>query len=245
MTVKSRGWFFTIVLTLLTISMTYFLYVTETAHTTDELKRFITMAAVSMDPDKLEDVNAAILSKMPKMELLQHPAYTYLVHKLNKITNAMPIPSLWSYIIYPASPEDLRKLMTVTGNLPNPSAPVNNLTVLSILTVAPSLSDPKTLPGTVFDMSKYPAMIEAVNGSSNLVISELVHDDVYDTWNRAGFIKIYNPRGLFVGVLAVELSLQAEIKALVNSLVYALFYSTLVFVRIKETIKPSDNKEKV
>jgi hypothetical protein len=220
-----KGLIFLVSMLLCTSILFYFVYTTSTQEHLAEMTKSLKLAAVAMDYVPIHEVNSLILNKKSPSDLLHNDSYKKLVSTLHKISDNFPIKTMWSYLVYPASEYELSTLIPADGQT---SIQYSDYTILSVLTIKPDLEDPSTLPGTVFDMSKFPAMVEVIKGSSVLVISEIVYDGVYNTWNRGGFIRIYDDKGHFVGVLSVEIDIGVELNIAISAMIFALIYSVLI-----------------
>jgi len=219
---------FSVLMLVCTSCIFYFSYTSSTQAEIQRITQSLKLAAVAIDTPKVREVNSLIVAKENKLAILNNKSYKALVATLDKITSNMPMDALWSYLVYPASEYELSNLDPNWKD--NPEKYSREYTILSVLTVDKDINNPNTLPGVLFDMTDFPAMIDAVNGSDNITVSEIVYDGVYDTWNRGGFIRIYDEYGNFVAVLGVEIELKHEINIILNSLIFSVAYSVLLSI---------------
>lgn len=227
-----------------TTSLFTFMYTSSVNHELTELRQYLEIASVAIDSEKVIAVNKRIVAKEPRLNILYTKEYMDLVSVLRKLTDSIPTDVLWTYLIYPANNREVDSIAGATWK-EAPSTLGKTWTILSVLTVDPNPKDPSSLPGVIFDASPFPAMVSIIRGIEPITISEIVEDKVYKTWNRAGFIKIFDKNGSFIAVLAVELTLKHEINLILNTLILATMYGlvislflTLVWVRYQSSKEP-------
>ena len=143
----------------------------------------VELARLSIDTAALEVVQGNVALGGSVMFT---PEYQKLVGQLRSISKAFPIPAQWSYIATQAE--------SVTESR------------LAVLTIQPRPDDMATMPYYNYDISKYPAMQEALYGDSDIIVSRIVWDKTYRILTRTGFAKLYAPGGHFLGVLGVDMA---------------------------------------
>jgi len=157
------------------------------------------IARLSIDTEQLK---AIYDSGRIGYSLLRLPEYIALVDRLIEITEAFGVPAKWSYIANRCNDPD-------TAALP-------------VMTIKPIAGNDITLPGYLYDISKYPAMQKAVYGPDDIVVSSIVWDDTYQYLTRSGFAKLYH-KGEFIGVLGVDIKTNHVIMQIVYTVLFSLF----------------------
>lgn len=154
---------------------------------------------MSIDTEALERVKE---SGMTGYNLLQNDDYKKIVDQLKAISGSFSLPAKWSYIADVGVNE-------------------NNAT-LAVLTIHAMEQEETTLPGYLYDISKYPAMQKAIYTDADIVVSSIVFDSTYGFLTRSGFAKLLNKSGEVVGVLGVDIKTNHVIMQLVYLVLFSL-----------------------
>jgi hypothetical protein len=155
-------------------------------------------------------------------ELINDPVYQGLVSSLTRITNTFPLNARWTYL----------------------SKPMGDFSVqFSALTIQPSVDDKTTYPGFVYDLKPYPAMVQAVKGTEEIVVSGIVYDRTYKILTRSGFIKVFNEDKVLIGILGVDIKTSHLVYRTLETLAYTAGLSLLTLILIFNVISKPRKKE--
>jgi hypothetical protein len=140
-------------------------------------------ARLALDTDAI----ALIHGRLQAGEFVSNTTeYKALTAKLKLITETFHGDARWSYI---AAPDIERSTSRLT-----------------ILTIDSLQGVPSTQANYVYNIEKYPAMQKAIYDNVDIIVSPIVYDTDYGFLTRAGFARLYDSNGIFVGVLGVDMS---------------------------------------
>jgi hypothetical protein len=179
------------------------------------------IARAAIDTEKVRFVNQNLHLGF---SLVATDEYQLLVGKLNQITEAFPLKAKWSYI-------------SSKGNSLNTAT-------LTVLTISPSPGDVTTFPGYLYDISKYPSMKKAIYGEDDIVISGIVWDKTYKILTRSGFIKLKDSSGLVLGVLGVDITMEAVLLQLIEIVVFTVLIALASLLILFNLMLPPRPKHK-
>lgn len=202
------------------------------------IKKYAILSSIAIDSEKVANINNNLLLGNSKTAIINLKEYTDVVNILRQVKEKMPVDVLKTYLLYPGSSEEVQK---ISGSKEDLFSNGRTWTIISVLTTEPNKDDLNSLPGVVFETTYFPAMRAIIEGSESLVISEIVEDKMYKTWNREVFVKIFNNSRDYIAVLGIELTIQHELNIILTAFVWAILYSvvislflTLIWVRYLE-----------
>lgn len=199
-----------------------------------DVSSFLKIAEVAINETDLQDVNRAIITQsiVPYPDIVNMPQYQRLVKTLNEIQGSYKSNILWTYIMLPLTAEQADSVATATWDFKPSELVDRKFTALSVLTLEAVEADTTTHPGTLYEYSNYPALVEILETEQATTVSGIVYDKVYKAWVKSGFIKIHDDQGTVIGILGIDLSVNTIIVDIITVLLLATIYSGLITIGI-------------
>jgi hypothetical protein len=211
-------------------------YSNSVSREAEQITTALQVGRIALSEEHIMKVNQMILSGSDRLTILKSAPYQNLVHTLNEFSAAAPFKVLWSYLMLPTTLENIDNLASLRGQQVKPSSISDGWIILSVLTVPFDPKDPDTLPGVIFDTTPYPAMYRLLHSTADVTTSPITYDMTYGTWNRAGFIKVWDDEKRLVASLALEITMETEVWIIGSSLLFSVVFgsilSTLVWFAI-------------